>query len=195
MKDEVLNRPNISLPIEGMTCAACVLHVEHALQGTPGVVSAVVNLATEKATVGLKPGTLPLSELRQSVEDAGYSIATADTNLTVGGMTCTACVSHVEHALRGVPGVLDAAVNLATERARVNYVPGLAGVAEFREALETAATGWMELKVMPETRRRSWSGWRAPGRYANTAIGAHSPSPWECCCCWVPCTSCRGRRI
>ena len=136
MKDEVLNRPNISLPIEGMTCAACVLHVEHALQGTPGVVSAVVNLATEKATVGLKPGTLPLSELRQSVEDAGYSIATAETNLTVGGMTCTACVSHVEHALRGVPGVLDAAVNLATERARVNYVPGLAGVAEFREALE-----------------------------------------------------------
>ena len=136
VKDEVLNRPNISLPIEGMTCAACVLHVEHALQGTPGVVSAVVNLATEKATVGLKPGTLPLSELRQSVEDAGYSISTADTTLTVGGMTCTACVSHVEHALRGVPGVLDAAVNLATERARVNYLPGLAGVAEFREALE-----------------------------------------------------------
>ena len=138
MKDNTGKSPDVSvsLPISGMTCAACVMHVEHALLETRGVVAATVNLATEKAAVAFEPGSIRLDELRKSVEDAGYSIGTTDTTLTVGGMTCSACVMHVEHALREVPGVTDAAVNLATERARVNYVPGLAGITEFREALE-----------------------------------------------------------
>ena len=127
---------DISLPIRGMTCAACVMHVEHALKETPGVLAATVNLATEKAAVSLEPGPVPLDALHHSITDAGYEIGAADATLNVGGMTCAACVMHVEHALRGVPGVMDAAVNLATERARVSYVPGLAGVPEFREALE-----------------------------------------------------------
>ena len=136
MKDDVTSSLDISLPIKGMTCAACVMHVEHALQETPGVLTATVNLATERATVSLQPGEMPLDRLRRSVADAGYEIDSTETTLTIGGMTCTACVSHVEHALRSVNGVLDASVNLATERARVNYVPGLAGIAEFREYLE-----------------------------------------------------------
>ena len=136
MNNENGNLPTVSLPISGMTCAACVMHVEHALRHTPGVVDATVNLATERAAVSLEAGSLPLDAIRHSVEDAGYSIDTTDTTLTVGGMTCTACVSHVEHALRGVPGIIEASVNLATERARVSYIPGLAGVTEFRDALE-----------------------------------------------------------
>ena len=127
---------DISLPIKGMTCAACVMHVEHALRETPGVVSATVNLATEKASVSLASGPVPLDSLQHAVADAGYGIDTEQVALNVGGMTCTACVSHVEHALRGVLGVTDAAVNLATERASINYVPGLASISEFREALE-----------------------------------------------------------
>ncbi len=126
----------ISLPIRGMTCTACVSHVENALRDTPGVVSAAVNLATERATVTLAPDSMPLDSLLNSVEDAGYRVGTIDTTLTVGGMTCTACVSHVEHALLRVPGVTEAAVNLATERARVAYIPGLADIPQFREALE-----------------------------------------------------------
>ena len=136
MNEEGTRPLDISLPIKGMTCAACVMHVEHALQETPGVLTATVNLATERATVSLEPGEMPLDRLRRSVADAGYEIDSTETTLTIGGMTCTACVSHVEHALRSVNGVLDASVNLATERARVNYVPGLAGVSEFRESLE-----------------------------------------------------------
>ena len=127
---------DISLPIKGMTCAACVMHVEHALQETPGVLAATVNLATERATISLRPGEMPIDLLRHSVADAGYEIDSTETTLTVGGMTCTACVSHVEHALRSVNGVLEASVNLATERAWVSYVPGVVGVPEFRESLE-----------------------------------------------------------
>ena len=136
MTDETGSKLDISLPIRGMTCAACVMHVEHALKETPGVLAVTVNLATEKAAVSLERGAVPLDELRHSVADAGYEIGATDTTLNVGGMTCAACVMHVEHALRTVPGVMDTAVNLATQRARVSYVPGLAGITDFKEALE-----------------------------------------------------------
>jgi P-type Cu+ transporter len=64
----------LDLPVLGMTCAACVRHVEKALQGTPGVRSAVVNLATNRATVTFDPGAVRVEELAASVKDAGYEL-------------------------------------------------------------------------------------------------------------------------
>ncbi len=63
-----------SLNIGGMTCAACVYHVERALNGVPGVSNASVNLGVEKATVQYAPDLAGLEELRRAVEDAGYTI-------------------------------------------------------------------------------------------------------------------------
>ena len=45
--------PSLTLPIEGMSCAACVGRVERALRAVPGVADATVNLATERADVTL----------------------------------------------------------------------------------------------------------------------------------------------
>ena len=59
--------------------------------------------------------------------------AAEKVTLSIGGMTCAACVHHVEGALAGVDGVSGATVNLATERATVEYVPSIASVADFRE--------------------------------------------------------------
>ena len=56
-------------------------------------------------------------------------------------MTCAACVSHVEHALADVEGVASASVNLATERASVEYAPGMTGIADLRHAVEDAGYG------------------------------------------------------
>lgn len=61
----------VTLAIGGMTCASCVARVEKALQKVPGVVSASVNLATERATVSLVPGT-SLDSIVSAVEAAGY---------------------------------------------------------------------------------------------------------------------------
>ncbi|MFX8327845.1 heavy metal-associated domain-containing protein, partial [Acinetobacter baumannii] len=55
-----------------MTCAACVARVERALKKLPGVLSAHVNLATEKAFVEYLPDTVTLPRLRQAIRDAGY---------------------------------------------------------------------------------------------------------------------------
>ena len=63
---------------------------------------------------------------------------TKNVSLNIGGMTCAACVSHVEKALRGVEGVESSAVNLATERATVQYTASLADIEDFRAAVEDA---------------------------------------------------------
>src|SRR5215475_1642951 len=94
------------LPVQGMSCASCVAHVEKALAAVPGVRAAAVNLATESAAVEAQ--ALDATQLRTAVQDAGYEVPTETTRLAIEGMTCASCVAHVEKALRHVPGVLDA---------------------------------------------------------------------------------------
>ena len=65
--------------------------------------------------------------------------ATAPTlDLGVGGMTCASCVARVERALKKVPGVTDATVNLATESARITYAPSDEIEARLRRAVRDA---------------------------------------------------------
>src|SRR5690554_6208509 len=127
---------SIQLPVEGMSCASCVGRVEAALRQVDGVESVAVNLATEKADVRLQEGsTTGRSTLVQAIEKAGYSVPAAPVELAVEGMTCGSCVGRVENALKAVPGVEDATVNLATERATVR---GAAGVEELVAAIAGA---------------------------------------------------------
>ena len=128
----------ISLPVEGMTCAACVGHVENALKGVPGVVEASVNLGTEKASVEFDPAQVRFQVLGDAVSGAGYKLGTLSASLNIGGMTCSACVSHIENALRDVPGVAEANVNLGVERASVEFVPGMVELSVLQAAVEGA---------------------------------------------------------
>ena len=113
-----------TLAVEGMTCAACSGRVEKALNAVPGVAEATVNLATERATVRFDASeTTPLA-LAEAVQRAGYDVRTEEVSFAVAGMTCAACVGRVEKALQGADGVVEASVNLATERARVRYAAG-----------------------------------------------------------------------
>ncbi len=114
----------LDLPIEGMTCASCVARTERALRGLEGVDDASVNFATERATVVFDPALLSAHDLVATVQKAGYDVVTRRETLPILGMTCASCVSRVERALRKAPGVVDAEVNLATEKATVTYVPG-----------------------------------------------------------------------
>src|SRR6185369_5553807 len=64
----------LSLPIEGMTCASCVNRIERFLKRTPGVEEAFVNLATEVATIRYLPTEAGRAELVAAVEAAGYDV-------------------------------------------------------------------------------------------------------------------------
>src|SRR5262252_700693 len=124
------------LPVQGMTCAACVAHVEKALAAVPGVSAATVNLATESASVAA--ASVDAGRLRTAVEQAGYDVPTTRTQLAVEGMTCASCVAHVEKALRHVPGVLGATVNLAAETATVDAIEGTASADDLVAAVAHA---------------------------------------------------------
>ena len=115
----------ISLSIEGMTCASCVGRVERALKAVPGVADAVVNLATEKASITTN-APVDRATLVKAIEDVGYEVsespaaqAAASLEVAIEGMTCASCVGRVEKALKAVPGVTNVVVNLATEKATI----------------------------------------------------------------------------
>ena len=121
-----------------MTCAACVAHVTAALEDVAGVDAANVNLATERAGLTLSPGfRVSLAELSGALEDAGYGLRVEKLTLKIGGITSASCVHRIEGALNGVEGVELADVSLATESGMVEYVPGVATVADLREAIES----------------------------------------------------------
>ncbi len=113
-----------TLPITGMTCANCVSVVEKGLSRLQGVDQVDVNLALERATVTYDPTLLDENALIERVKLTGYGIATATTELAITGMDCASCAAVVEKGLRKLDGVIDVAINLATERARVTYVAG-----------------------------------------------------------------------
>ncbi|MBI2206346.1 MAG: copper-translocating P-type ATPase [Candidatus Rokubacteria bacterium] len=65
----------VTLPVRGMHCAACVGKVERALRGVPGVSEAMVNLATEQATIAFDRDRVALPAVRAAVDAAGYELA------------------------------------------------------------------------------------------------------------------------
>jgi len=139
-------------PVEGMTCGSCVARVEKALAALPGVGDASVNFATEQASVRAGQG-VTLEMLKAAVEKAGYAVGDTtgsaahaqSQRLAIGGMTCASCALRVEKALKQVPGVLTAEVNLALETAEVTLANGAATLPQLIGAVEKAG---YQAKVM-----------------------------------------------
>ncbi len=133
----------LRIGVGGMSCASCVTRVEQAIARQPGVESATVNLAAETAVVRFEQAEVP--QLLAAVRDAGYEPVVETVTLGVGGMTCASCVARVERAIKSLPGVLGATVNLSTESASVEYLPDSLGreqiVKAVREAGYEAETG------------------------------------------------------
>jgi Cu+-exporting ATPase len=129
-----------TLQIEGMHCASCVSAVEKSLNNVKGVEEASVNLATESASVPFDNEKVSDDDLKQAVENAGYSLAKDEVQtrtLKVEGMHCASCVNTVEDWLLRLDGVQEANVNLATESVKVTYTGNLT-LDDFEQAVESA---------------------------------------------------------
>jgi Cu+-exporting ATPase len=140
----------ITLPVTGMTCANCALTIERNLRKMQGVESAQVNLASERVTVAFRPEVLNTTGIMDKVKDVGYGVATGQIELPITGMTCANCSRAVERALKKLDGVISAAVNLASERASVDYIPGMVSRSDMVAAVEAAGYGVVEAAAEEE---------------------------------------------
>lgn len=131
----------INLPISGMSCASCAAAIERSLTGLSGVKSAQVNFAASGAAVEYDAQVLSLPELVEAVAGSGYRVDTDTVTLQVEGMHCAACVVNVERSLAASPGVLSAAVNLAANSARVEFIPSPGATSQLIEAVKEAGYG------------------------------------------------------
>ena len=121
-----------------MTCAACVWRIEEAVTRIPGVHETAVNLATERARVTYDPAMVTPAHIAHAVTDAGYTPAVVKRTLRVGGMQDASAVSRIEAALRAVPGVLRADLNLAAENAFITYLPDVTDMAALQSSVAEA---------------------------------------------------------
>lgn len=138
----------VRLQVTGMTCSACSTAVEKALRSLKGVVKASVSLTQGEAEVHVDSGIITPGDIVEAVEDAGFdaklisSGGSSDTiQIQVTGMTCGACSSCVESALKCCPGVIAAAVNHVTGLAQVSFDPMMTGPRHIVAAVEDCGFG------------------------------------------------------
>ncbi len=122
--------------VTGMTQDDVADIVEKAIKALPGVESAVVNPANEKAKVVYDPSRVKPEEIHKAVKDAGYGIALSEVSISIKGMTCASCVQVIEETLQETEGVYSASVNLATEKANLKFDPSMVNVPAIKKAIE-----------------------------------------------------------
>ncbi len=125
MDETKLTQDQMSISVEGMSCAGCVSRVEKALATVEGVSNAEVNLATKRANITYDATATGPTALVDAIKDIGFSVPTESLDLSIDGMSCAGCVSRAEKAALALDGVITAEINLTTRRGHITYTPGL----------------------------------------------------------------------
>ncbi|MBP7513093.1 MAG: heavy metal translocating P-type ATPase [Flavobacteriales bacterium] len=130
-------KSTLVLPVENMDSEHCALIVDKALGTVTSIGAHHVELNNRSAVL---ESTTPVEAVRDAVKairDNGYEVPTLRRTFPVTGMTCASCVSSVESMLLAQPGVLKAAVNLATNSVQVEYVPGVIQERRMRAVIQS----------------------------------------------------------
>ena len=146
-----------TIGITGMSCASCALRIEKGLNKEDGIANVNVNLAMEKATIEYDESIVENESIINKIHDLGYGVIEEEpakteneVELNIYGMTCASCVGRVEKALNKLPGIKSASVNLATEKAHIEFDSGSIDVSEITRTVEDA--GYRAEEVIAETR-------------------------------------------
>ncbi|MGB7296506.1 MAG: heavy metal translocating P-type ATPase, partial [Candidatus Aminicenantales bacterium] len=138
----------IDLPVRGMSCAGCAANIQKNLGLLKGVDKANVNFANSMATVIFDPGVVKPDAFISSIREIGYDVGTVTIEIPIEGIVCASCVRKIEQALLEDRGVVKAAVNLATGRARVEFLPSETNLGELKRTIEN--TGYKVLEMPAE---------------------------------------------
>jgi Cu+-exporting ATPase len=173
----------LSLPIEGMTCASCVNRIERFLKRTPGVEEAVVNLATEVATIRYLTAMAGRAELVAAVEAAGYDVRPVPDVVAGRGTAATlAEAADVEAEQRAA----EARGLLVRAAASIAVAVGIMALMAAPLGLAMEQVNW--LAIVPATVIQMWAGgrfyraaWRAARHGAtnmDTLIAVGTSAAW-----------------
>jgi len=138
----------IDLPIVGMSCASCAQTIEKNLSQLKGVNNASVNFATSRATISYNPQETEVENFVSAIRKSGYDVGTLSIELPIQGIECASCVQKIEKALLATKGVTRAVVNLATEKAKIEYLPSEIRPDEIIKVIES--TGYKVMEIPPE---------------------------------------------
>ncbi|APQ76411.1 copper-translocating P-type ATPase [Clostridium botulinum] len=145
----------LSFNIEGMTCAACAKAVERVSKKLEGVQEANVNIATEKLSIIFDEKKCNTLDIEKAIEKAGYKafLDGQHMNLKIEGMTCAACAKAVERVSRKLDGVLEANVNIATEKLDITFDKSKVSLNDIKIAIEKAGYKALEEKNIEEEKK------------------------------------------
>lgn len=123
-----------------MSCASCAQTIEKTTKKLPGVKEVSVNLATEKMHIQYDEASLTDKNIKDAVSQSGYKVVSDIKKKTfiIEGMTCASCAQTVEKATGKLPGIVSAAVNLATEKMAVQYDPEQLVLSDITNAVKEA---------------------------------------------------------
>ena len=151
-----------------MTCANCAANIERGVRKLAGVGDASVNFAAESAAVSIDPQKVKLQDVVEKIHATGFGVTTAKLEMPVTGMTCANCAANIERALnKKTSGVVTAAVNFASERVAVEYIPNALTIDDIVTAIEKAGFG----AIPPEGSERPGRGWTGPASTGSLCRG------------------------
>lgn len=135
-------RERISMPITGMTCAACAARIEKVLKRAEGVGDAHVNFATHRAAIEYDPRVTNTRALVEAVQDAGYETVASEARFRLqangAGPAAPEAASALAAVVGRVPGVVSTAYDADAREVTVEYLPGVADLRTVRQALTAA---------------------------------------------------------
>ena len=146
--------------ISGMSCAACAARIEKGLNKVDGISKAAINLAVEKATVDYDDSIIDAGAVEEAVKKLGYKAELEKTGtsgrveLKIKGMTCAACTARIEKVLGKLEGIEKVSVNLATEKAVVEYDPSKVRVSDMVRKVEVLGYGAQRAEEITRDREK-----------------------------------------
>lgn len=146
-----------TVPVKGMRCSACVMHVNKALNDIDGIKDVSVNLKAANITVTYDSAKCSLADMKNAIDEAGYEMILEEEHscndtcctskkeddivnctLPVTGMRCAVCAVHVDKAIKGVEGVTEASVNLIAANAMISYDKSKCTLEQIQKAVRNA---------------------------------------------------------
>ncbi|MGL4670255.1 MAG: heavy metal translocating P-type ATPase [Methanobacteriaceae archaeon] len=119
----------INVFISGIHCASCVANLEKALLKLDGIIDVNISIGEDinsnKGFIKFNPDKININAIDTAVEDTGFNIIKDEAIIPIGGIHCAVCVENIEKALNNLEGVIEATVNLSSQKAYIKYIPQL----------------------------------------------------------------------